>query len=238
MSGVVFVRPDVSWISPGWIYDNCLERIAAELQSADSLLAELLSNSVTTMGGVCDLTRVGTASFRQLILATLRVHDWYVQRGVLGFTRDGAYTAVMLDLADLRLMLRSDARSGESSLKTSAILLDERMTWMVEGWALDRVIEQVDAVIHRDKPFLASILLASRNCVGCGSIDLTHAEADDFCVFMQTISLLCRYVGQKRRKFIEDPVYQVIDTYYDQLMPILMADPRARNCVTEDNEAR
>ena len=47
MSGVIGIRPKVSWVAPGWIFDGVLNRIAEIVQETNVHLAERVRNGTS-----------------------------------------------------------------------------------------------------------------------------------------------------------------------------------------------
>lgn len=98
---------------PGWIFDNVLSDLAAELQGrVPALAARLLDGRTDRSVGYFDCVPLDPSALRELLHAAERVLDRTLAAGSGSFHDPSAFPGYIRNVRDLISLLREDPRAG------------------------------------------------------------------------------------------------------------------------------
>src|SRR3954471_3786151 len=113
MAGTLIVNEGAIWMPPGWIFDNVLSDLAAELQQRlPTLAAGLLDGRTHRSVGYFDCASLDSAALRELLHAGERVLDRILTAGAGSFHDPSGFPGYVRNVRDLFALLRDDPRAG------------------------------------------------------------------------------------------------------------------------------
>ena len=113
MAGTLIVNEGSIWMPPGWIFDNVLADLAAELQQRlPALAARLLDGRTDRSVGYFEGTSLDQAALRELLQAAERVLDGTLAAGARSFHDPSGFPGYVRHVRDLIALLREDPRVG------------------------------------------------------------------------------------------------------------------------------
>ena len=112
MAGTLIVNDTADWLPPGWLYDNALKKIAAELPPTETALLALLAKADTTMTSYADLRKLDARTFRALVAAGEPARARLVAAGAASFHQPDAFPGYMRWFDELLAKLKADPRAS------------------------------------------------------------------------------------------------------------------------------
>jgi hypothetical protein len=113
MAGTLIVNEGSIWMPPGWIFDNVLSDLAAELQQRlPALAARLLDGRTDRSVGYLDCASLDPAALRELLHAAERVLDRTLTAGAGSFHDPSGFPGYVRNVRDLVALLGEDPRAG------------------------------------------------------------------------------------------------------------------------------
>jgi hypothetical protein len=108
MAGTLEITDEYCWMPAGWLFDNVLDRIAAEVESQSSATAEKLHNARTDVsGGYLDLRSAPTPEL-ELITKSAETALMAVEKaGADSFYDPSSYPGFIQQFQSLNQMLRN-----------------------------------------------------------------------------------------------------------------------------------
>lgn len=112
MSGTLDINEHSAWMPAGWVFDNALALLVADLKSVDASLADTLLAAKTSVRGYGDLRQLEPARFGLLLDAVERVYAQVELKGKEAFHDPMFFDGFMEQLSQFEALLRGDARVG------------------------------------------------------------------------------------------------------------------------------
>jgi hypothetical protein len=113
MAGTLIVNERSIWMPPGWVFDNVLSDLAAELQQrVPALTARLLDGRTDRSVGYFDCVSLDSPTLRELLHAAEHVLDRTLAAGSGSFHEPSAFPGFVRHVRDLIALLREDPRAG------------------------------------------------------------------------------------------------------------------------------
>jgi hypothetical protein len=114
MAGTLIVNEQAIWMPPGWVFDNVLGDVAAELQSRmPALAARILDGRTDRSVGYFDCASLEPDAFRELLHAVERTLEKTIAAGAGGFHDPSGFPGYIRHLRDLLALIREAPRAGE-----------------------------------------------------------------------------------------------------------------------------
>lgn len=112
MAGTVDVSDESCWMSPGWIHDNVLDLLAANLEENDSSLAKMLLGARTyENAGYLDLRSENSTTLGKLVRASHKAIKTLESQGADSFYDPSAFGPFMDHIRRLEKMLSAAHQS-------------------------------------------------------------------------------------------------------------------------------
>ena len=111
MSGTLELSDKLCWMPAGWVYDEALERLAAELEAGQPSTSRILRQARTEEnGGYLDLRSARTDELVALHRAAEDVYVRLKSEGVARFSAPEFYVGFVSQVLTLKEMLRDRLR--------------------------------------------------------------------------------------------------------------------------------
>jgi hypothetical protein len=112
MAGTLVINAHADWLPAGWVYDNALEAVAAELREHDAAPADDCLAARTTMSqGYFDLTNLDAERYRKFLSAAEQALSTIQSVGASAVARRDAYSGYLHQIHKLCDLLRADPRA-------------------------------------------------------------------------------------------------------------------------------
>jgi hypothetical protein len=113
MAGTLVINDKSDWLPAGWVFDNVLEAISAEIRTQDPSLAELLNNSRTTVSqGYLDLRQQPIEIFQRITMGAEQALAKVRLQGSESFADTEFYRGYLTQLECLCRLLHADPRGA------------------------------------------------------------------------------------------------------------------------------
>ena len=108
MSGTLEISNTHCWMPAGWVYDNAMERLAAVIQSRNTTLSRMLTESRTSeQGGHLDLRGLSVSELSLLVDASGEVCRLAALQGPNSFADPTFFSGFLSQLHQLHEMLKA-----------------------------------------------------------------------------------------------------------------------------------
>ena len=111
MAGALEISDTACWMPAGWVYDNILEAVAAELQKSNSEFASQLRSFQTDKGGYGDLRSSSEKEIRSFARAAKLVLAAKRASGSEAFFKPDFFPGFVTQFEELIAMLEADIRN-------------------------------------------------------------------------------------------------------------------------------